>query len=73
MEDRSYHCYAWLSHYIGEIIFLLFKSSEELLNLSSRLFIYQETCLKDYDEEICANLTEYRDIELSVQHAAAGG
>ena len=54
------------------MIFLLFKSSEELLNLSTRLYIYQETCIEKYDADICKNLTANPADEIIVQHAAAG-
>lgn len=66
MEDNPIKpCF--LSNYMVDIVFFLFKVSDSMLEPSVRLYIYQESCTEGYNDSTCRHLEDFPEREEKVQ------
>ena len=58
---------------VAEILFLLFKFGDSMLEPSMRLYIFEGVCLKEYHNfSGCEDLGNHPDWEQKIQTASAG-
>ncbi|ELT95312.1 hypothetical protein CAPTEDRAFT_201470 [Capitella teleta] len=62
----------FLGTYAAEILILIFKIAESMLEPSVRLYIYDSVCLESFpDSSTCSHLSEDASAELQVQRSSA--